>query len=311
MSKILFFTDPHIKGTNPSKRIDNYQESLFAKFQEVGKIAKREKAEYIICGGDLFDAPSVSLNVANRFITEIESWDIPFHTVIGNHDCLMGDNRNGLLPYTIDRSSKINLLNVIETIDSFIVGDSYFFGIEERNKGMGLDINDRLQTPLQKTKQKYKILVTHSNILDRPGHPSMPHVVYNEIDCNYDLLLIGHYHPYCGVKEYNGTKYVWIGALSRGTIGQSDLNRTPKVLIIDTETKNLKEIELKCAKSVDEIFDLSKLNEHKESEKRLEDFIMSIQDINFKSMNLRERIEEIGKSNKIEESLIDEITRRL
>ena len=311
MSKLLFFTDPHIKGVSPANRIDNYTDSLFAKFQEIGKIAKKEEVEYIICGGDLFDVPTVSLNVANRFITEIESWDIPFHTVIGNHDCVMSDNKNGLLPYTIDRSSKINLLNVIETIDSFIVGDSYFFGIEERNKGMGLDIKDRLQTKLQKIKQKYKILVTHSNILDKPGHPSMPHVVYTDIDCNYDLVLIGHYHLYCGVKEYNGTKFVWIGALSRGTIAQSDLNRIPKVLIIDTETQKLKEIELKSAKPVEEIFDLSKLNERKESEKKLEDFIMSIQDINFKSMNLRERIEEVGKSNKIESNIMDEITRRL
>lgn len=40
--RILFFTDTHIRGTNPQNRKDNFVETLFRKLEEVFDIAKKK-----------------------------------------------------------------------------------------------------------------------------------------------------------------------------------------------------------------------------------------------------------------------------
>ena len=107
------------------------------------------------------------------------------------------------------------------------------------------------------------------------------------------------------------SSYYWIGGLSRLTIGKEDLISKPRVLIIDTETQEIKEILLKSVKPAEEVFDLTKLQERQESEKRFEDFIVSLNEIEFKSMDLKTRIVEICKKEKIDDDVKQEILRRI
>src|SRR5690606_4401166 len=91
--KLLFVTDTHQRGTNPSCRQDDFPTSLEAKIREVGELARRHGVREVIHGGDLWDAPMPALAVAGRFLS---AWrealgEIPMRVVPGNHD-LLGQN---------------------------------------------------------------------------------------------------------------------------------------------------------------------------------------------------------------------------
>ena len=62
--RILYFTDTHIRATNPKSRKDNFYETLITKFEEVSKIIHEENVDYVIHGGDLFDRPYTSILVS-------------------------------------------------------------------------------------------------------------------------------------------------------------------------------------------------------------------------------------------------------
>ena len=84
--RILYFTDPHLSGKSPASRKDIYYQTTFKKMTEIGEIAKNESADLIICGGDLFHSPVVSLNYAGKIAQIIKSWSKPVIVVPGNHD---------------------------------------------------------------------------------------------------------------------------------------------------------------------------------------------------------------------------------
>ena len=58
--RILFFTDTHIRGTNPQNRKDNFPETLYLKMEEVFDIAKKNNVDILLHGGDIFDRPDNS-----------------------------------------------------------------------------------------------------------------------------------------------------------------------------------------------------------------------------------------------------------
>lgn len=276
MAKFLFFIDSHIKGINPRNRIDNYQESIYNKFKEIIQIAKHHKVNYVVCGGDLFDSPNISLRVAQQIINLFQDNSIILYIIWGNHDLNHCQKEGTVLDYTLNCSPWVKHVNELNIIDGY----DYHFGIEQTLKDKGLT-------------GKNRIAVIHANILKNPGHPNMPHIVYKDLKTDYDLILIGHYHPEHGIVEYKGTKFAWIGGLSRGSIDSSDLNRIPQVAIINTTNLEIETIKLNSALPVEEIFNLAKIEGEQEYNKKLDSVIQGLQDINFKSFLVTERLKEL------------------
>lgn len=118
--KILFFTDTHIRGTNPKNRIDNFTETLENKIKEIIEMTKKLNIDYLIHGGDLFDRPDLSVAVVGRFAKILKEIEIPLYIVCGNHD-IFGHN-----PQTIDRTmlgllSSLDFINIIKENEKIIL----------------------------------------------------------------------------------------------------------------------------------------------------------------------------------------------
>ena len=79
--RFLFFTDTHIRGTNPQNRKDNFLQTLHQKVEEVLSIAQNSKVDIILHGGDIFDRPDISPSLVREFILLINKYSIPVYAI--------------------------------------------------------------------------------------------------------------------------------------------------------------------------------------------------------------------------------------
>lgn len=49
--RILYFTDTHIRGTNPKSRKDNFPDTLREKLEELVRVSQECKVDYVFFGG--------------------------------------------------------------------------------------------------------------------------------------------------------------------------------------------------------------------------------------------------------------------
>jgi len=305
--KFLYFTDPHVKGVNPSARLGNYQADMLAKFCEIGNLIKEYQVDAVICGGDVFDSPAVSLLVCDAFVDIMEDWGVRVLVTRGNHDEI-GHNPQAsgqsVLDHIFRRSNKIEHLGGTSFADNsaYVEGFDYYHNIER-------DINEKgLMSSLSGVNKK-GIAVVHAFIVDKAFLPQIPHCVIQDIKTDFDLVLLSHVHWQMGIIKAGKTVYVSPGALCRTSI--SDVNRTPAVVFIDTGEPVLKMIPLKCAKPGDVLFDTSKIADTKEFNGRIDDFINSLQSAKFQGLNLRATVERVGAETNVEPAIIKEVIRRI
>lgn len=124
--RFLFFTDTHIRGTNPQNRKDNFLKTLHTKMEEVLDIAKRNNVDILLHGGDIFDRPDISPSLVRDFILLINKHALPIYAVAGNHD-IYGQN-----PLTINRTM-LGLLDGADVVRLIKPGEKIYFTDNQKN----------------------------------------------------------------------------------------------------------------------------------------------------------------------------------
>ena len=327
--KFIYLADTHIKGKNPENRIGNYYQDVMTKVKEVIKLSKKLKVNYVIHGGDVFNSPYVSTIIIDEFIDLIEAAKIPWYIIWGNHDCIGHDpklSKASALAHIFRRSKLIKPLDILSDCDTSIIeGFDYYHAIENDIKEKGLtlkplkntdielkDIKVISNSDLKKTLNNFKglkIAITHAFITLKPFLPHVLHIQMKDIKTDFDIVLCSHYHKDWGIKEMNGTKFVNLGAIGRQ--GIDEVNRIPKVLLVDTETKNLEIIPLKSAKKGEEVFNLEKIEKIKQFEGNIDTFIRSLESTKFQGLDLRGMVESVGKEKEENKKVINELIKRI
>ncbi|WP_300410542.1 metallophosphoesterase [Lagierella sp.] len=313
--KFLFFTDSHIRATNPVSRKDDYVEALKLKFNEIGEILNSYNIDYILHGGDLFDRPDVPVRTVGEFANIIRKFNTPFFIISGNHD-IYGHN-----PKTVERSM-LGLLNQIGFV-SLIDFDNPIV-LEEENLRIQIsgipyiyDIDSQFEKyyfPKRLENIDYHIVMIHSFLIDKPFIDSISHTLIDEIqNIDADIVLSGHYHTGFGVKRFNEKYFINPGSLARTNNSLQELKRIPEVIFLDITENELivEEVKLKSAKKGSEIFnkneDYSKIrNEQIENFKQL---IRSSS--NLENYNTLEILKEISKKQNIPKRILDDAIRRI
>lgn len=304
--KLLFVTDTHIKGVNPVNRTGNYYKDIMDKIQEVVQISLDKEVDTVLHGGDLYASSLVSNVMVDEFIDLVEDAGIPWHVAVGNHDEICQEwklSKATTLAHIFRRSKMIKHLDTIETKDTFIKAYGYYHNIEADIKEKGLMCNK---------KGKTTIAVVHAFITKSKFLPQVLHVPIKEIKSDYDFVLIAHNHNEFGIILQNKTLFTSIGALSRGSIAESDVKRKPKVLLIDTEKQTHNVIILKSAKPAEQVFNLEKVKEKKEFDADMDKFIKELTDkTEIKGIDLRGMVEQIGKEKNIDREILDDAVERI
>ncbi len=254
---ILYFTDPHFCAYNPVARTDNYLETTFNKLDEIKTIAKKEKCEVLLVSGDWYHLKSWHKNpylLTNRLIDYFKSLSVPIYGIYGDHDLSARDviNLERQPLGTLAKGANIRLINKGENFD--LGGAVYVTGAPKTDEYES-DITNYVPNDLG---AKFHIHMVHGDLY--PSKPVYePWTSYDSLkDSPADLTLRGHIHRNDGIIQVGKTKIVGIGSLTRGTYNTDAINRRPSVAIINTETKEIKVIELKSAPEAKDIFDFEK-----------------------------------------------------
>lgn len=233
MSKLVYFTDPHVSGKTPMARLDNYPETILGKIQQVGEIAREINADAVICGGDWFDRPDVGPNIVSRLGDILKNFPCDIYTIIGNHD-VYGYNAG-----TINRSmmgilSGFGAVKRLINQTSQVVGDFAITGVDAAYEldrdGRTIDYTDG---PREDNKINVRVLHSFLDTKDWPDFVASTNI-YNLPRTNSDIIFTGHEHTGFGKIFHEGTTYINPGALGRVTASVGDVNKVVQVCIIES-----------------------------------------------------------------------------
>lgn len=313
--KILYFTDTHIRGTNPKNRTDNFLDTLKEKFNEVLEISLKENVDYVLHGGDLFDRPDISVSIVGEFAKILNNFKAPIYVLSGNHD-IFGHNPdtiNRTMLGLLENTGVINLLNnktifLQKDVKVQLTGFPYIFGMDDDSTISGY-IVDKIDSSCD-----YAIHMTHGFLIDKPFRKEVPHTLIEDIkDTKADITLGAHYHYGFKTTEINGKYFINPGALVRISNSIIEINRKPKVNIIELGDKiNIREVYLKCAKPGEEVLDRSEMERHKFKGIKFSEFkeiIDSSGDLN--NLDIMSILLNISDNENISEDVREEARKRI
>jgi exonuclease SbcD len=278
--KLLFVGDIHLRGKNPRNRIDNYQETIREKLCEVYEIAKQHQVRAILCPGDIFDWPEVSNGVLIKCMQLLRECPVAIYTCPGNHD-IYGYNLD-----TYDRTSLRLLSELVPRLH--VVRDP---GSPVLFSAIGVDVavtftpySGRMDHGGYGYSPEYRhrdtrlhIHVAHGMLLDHTP-PFDRFTLIQDVKTEADIVLSGHDHTGFGVyHRADGKIFCNPGSLTRMSASVNEIERTVQVALIDTDTKNIELIPLKCAKLGDEVLDRSKIEADQKRQYAMEEFAALIQ----------------------------------
>lgn len=314
--KILYFTDTHIRGTNPKNRLDNYYETLKTKFNEINNIIKENKIDYVLHGGDLFDRPDVSVSIVSDFAKIFQNFNVPIYIISGNHD-IYGHNPDTLNRTMLGLLCNIGILNLVNNkkiildkdIKVQLTGSPYIYSMDDKSN-LDYYILDEVDPSC-----KYAIHMTHGFLIDKPFLKEVPHTLIEDIvSTKADITLGAHYHYGFKTVVKDGKYFINPGALMRISNSLIEIKRKPKVNIIElTDNRiSVKDYYLKSAKPGDEVMDRSEMERHKFKGIKMAEFKEIIDSsVDFKNMDIFELLLKISKDNNIEDKVKNEALKRI
>jgi len=311
--KLLFVTDTHITGRNPSSRVDDIQETLKKKFIEVGDIADRENVDMIVHGGDLNHTPDVSNKLSGEITEIIKAWNKKVYVVPGNHD-LYGYNINTLPNTKLGLLAKAGTITILDrlhpvkivTPSGFVIGlegQEYYEHIDEGNPS-------DYQSMFPVSDVDFSILIVHGMLLDHDFFNGVKHTKIDDINTDADVVFAGHYHPGFTECTMDGTTYCNPGSLLRIENTKENRANVPQVAILEIDESTgqftIKYIKLTCAEAGDVVF--KEEEDIKTYDETLNEFQTKIKGSNFRGVDIVKMVDDYIINNG-EDSILGQIVK--
>jgi len=298
--KILFFSDSHIKSSNPVNRKDDYVKSLICKFRQIEDIKKQYNVDITIFGGDFFDKPLPSLDLAGKFIYFLfKTW-----IVLGNHDFYsraVETSKRSLLGYSDFISEQLEIIDEEKgiQIDSCDFRAMHFKKDIEKSSSFRKDFLD----------DHFKILIIHALVVEKPFIAD--YVLVDDFDTNANLVLCSHnHHGFPITKRKDEVMFICPGALGR----KEFTKRIPQVAFIEIDEKD-KKILNACYIPLKVETNCWLISNKKKEDKEnvyLDYYLESIESFLIRNdIDLSHLIIEFAKRNNIEDKVVDEALKRI
>jgi len=244
MIKLLWRTDVHMADRTPQSRKDDWTTTVLGKLTQVGALTKAYGVNAVIDGGDFFHQKSPGQTSAQTLVKVAKvhnEYPCPVYCCVGNHDCVYGDiayldqQPLGVLfeagvfqrlydDHTVtfhDSSSPTGTLSVR------VVGIPYH--------GVLYDL-DRFRA-VKKGDEDYLVVVAHVLASKQGGSMFEGEDIlkYDFLEsCEGDIFAFGHWHKDQGITQLpTGQWVINIGSLTRGSLSQDHMKRSPAVAIME------------------------------------------------------------------------------
>lgn len=279
----LFRTDTHVCDRSPVSWKGDYPSEIWSNLEQVGKIAKEREITAVLDGGDYFHVKAASKN-PHRLVEKTarihRGYVCPTFEVEGNHD-IAYNNLNTLPDQPL---GVLFASGVFQPLREQVFKDG---DLQIRVVGVPYSPMRRLDELLQIQKKPgdtHLLAVVHGLAAKSP--PSQVEDFWNEPVFSYealvsrngpDIWMFGHWHKDQGIETIGGKQFVNLGALSRGALVRENLERIPKVALIEATSGNLSvtPIPLSVAPAED-VFDLEKKAAQEKERHDIEQFVLQL-----------------------------------
>lgn len=257
--KFVCLNDVHLSHRGPQSRTDDWQEAIFAKLEQVSRVAVKVQAKAVCIAGDLFHHKS---RIAYGTVLRLMMWafalrklGIDVLTIPGNHDEVHNrldsvDSQPIGLLFASGAFTDVSYKRVVYDGDVAVLGvpfpdamsiENFQRAVEARGPGVrSLLMAHCFATPQGGTYFGEKI-----------------HAYADFKDMPFDVFHFGHDHSDHGVAQMGNQQFINIGAISRGSLALDDLKREPKIALVEFgDTITIKQIKLKVA-PIGDVFDLA------------------------------------------------------
>lgn len=317
MIRLLYFTDPHIRGSNPRARIDDFPTAMKSKLREVWKLATDYQCRAVICGGDLFDRPDPAYIVAGEFAAVLAECPVPLYTIPGNHE-IYGYNLDTVPRTALGLLTQIEVVQLLNRTEPVILEDDDDFAVYITGQGYHGDI-DRSQADYQTGLEidwmgAYKVHVVHGMLVEKPLPYDVPHTVIKDLKSDADVILAGHEHVGFGYRATGCTLCVNPGALGRVRADMAELYRPVQVALLEfmDDGVRAKMLPLSCARPGTEVLSREYLTQQAEREERTAHFLSLLaSEGEAKFLDIREIVDDISRRENLPEPVVSDALTRL
>ena len=310
--KLLVVNDTHIRGTTPSRRVDNFKETILTKLEEVHTLAQEREVDIILHGGDLFDRPDTAPSIVSEFVKLLRNFSMPIYITAGNHD-LYGHNPETLPRTMLGLLEASGIVNIIAEEGTVLEEDDIKVQLTGRNFDYTLDNDATTAYEVKKQPEvDYALHLVHGMLLDKPVFEE-GYTLIEDIETEADITITGHYHLGYGIKEFKGTYFLNPGALVRISADLKEIARMPQVALIDLKDGiDIELIKLSSAQQGEEVLDRTELEKQKFREKRLADFNQQISAAGeFKHFKINDILDEVANNQNISQAVKEEALARI
>ena len=319
MKKIVITGDIHYKGVNPKARLDNYQEAIMEKLEEVFIIARARIADAIIIAGDLFHSPNIAWGTVAELALLLQSAPCQVLTVPGNHDSY-GGNLGSLFRTPYGLLAKLGFIWDLDKNpylmsnppeDIFITGHG-FTADTDTEAGMVQFLSSRNE----ETQNTTIIHVVHSMLLDRSPGFDIRHTLISQVKTTANVIISGHDHTGFGVvRRDDGVLFINPGALCRLSAHASEIERQVQVAVLTVDDDgqcNAELVPLLSAKPGHQVLSREHIEEAQARNEKLDEFLSLLaSEGESKFLEVREIVEDIAARENIPAAVKQEALERL
>lgn len=248
--KYLVMNDPHLDVKAPSsRRTDDYFATCKEKLAQIRTLCLAHEVAVLVCTGDWFhkkNPQAVPHRLVSMLMEWVESLPCDVLTVIGNHDVQFADTEmTGVLTQpvgTLLASTKVhNLAWGPRRIEGVLFcGASYRPALV--TDGVAREDPAQYVVPPALEEGIPIVQVTHGNVM--PEAPIWePYTLVEDLAeiSRAQVCHTGHIHEDLGiipVTRKDGSTFLWtnVGSITRGSLTEETIGRTPNVLLMTVET---------------------------------------------------------------------------
>lgn len=235
---IAFCGDIHADSTSPSSRIDDIQETLSKKLNDMLTKCISYKVKYLFFEGDIFNKIQCTHECVNRLgedLLKFKSKGIGLFTILGNHD-IVRNNLDNMVKAPIQTLFNFGVLTHISLNKRVVI-----------NRDILITPVDYTEYPtIADNRFKVNILLAHMFYNQSELMGDERHNLSREVmgSLGYTVAFLGHDHEEYPVDKTGKTYVVRSGSLLRGTSHSYNFTRKPKFVVV-TDIYNICEDTLK------------------------------------------------------------------